>query len=274
MSSPALAGAPRPGGTRRSSRPEVGSAGFDDGLTAVVSALPRELAPLIGRTANRRKSRAGGRRVVRGTLGRADVVLMPTGDGRQAASEGLSALLAAFPVRRLIVVGIAGGLSPALDPGTILVAGEVRSAGAAVPAPDATWVERALASPLTREAVLLSSETILCSPESKAKAWRELGRQRPAAVDLESAAYAAVAARNGIPYVVLRAICDPAEEPLPFDLNRCRDRRGRVSQRKVVARAMLHPGDIAALWSLRRRVAVCSIKLARLVNEILNGGSR
>jgi len=230
MSSPALAGAPRPGGSRRSSWPEVGSAGFDDGITAVVSALPRELAPLIGRTANRRKSRAGGRRVVRGTLGRADVVLMPTGDGRRAASEGLSALLAAFPVRRF--------------------------------------------SPLTREAVLLSSETILCSPESKAKAWRELGRQRPAAVDLESAAYAAVAARNGIPYVVLRAICDPAEEPLPFDLNRCRDRRGRVSQRKVVARAMLHPGDIAALWSLRRRVAVCSIKLARLVDEILNGGSR
>jgi adenosylhomocysteine nucleosidase len=253
---------------------EVDSAGLDDGLTAVVAALTRELAPLIRRTASQRTSRAAGRRVVRGTLGRADVVLMSTGDGRRAAEKGLSALLAAFPVRRLIVVGISGGLSPALDPGTLLVAGEVRSAGATVPAPDAAWVERALASPLTQKAVLLSSETILCSSESKTEAWRELERRRPAAVDLESAAYATLAARDGIPYVALRAVCDPAEEHLPLDLNRCRDSRGRVSQRKVIARALLQPGSIAALWSLRRRVAVCSIKLSQLVEELLNGGSR
>jgi len=186
----------------------------------------------------------------------------------------LSALIAAFPVRRLVIVGIAGGLSPALKPGTLLVASEVRSAGAAVPAPDSTWVARALTCPATDEAVLFSSERILCSPEDKAHAWHDLGRRRPAAVDLESAAYAAVAARNGVPYVVLRAICDPAEERLPLDLNRCLNRRGRVSHLKVAGRVALQPGVIAALWNLRARVAVCSTKLSLLVDELLNGGTR
>jgi adenosylhomocysteine nucleosidase len=272
MSLPAIAGASRPLGPppSRSKR----EARELDGLTAVVAALPRELAPLIWRTADRRRLRAGGRRVIRGKLVRADVVLMHTGDGEHEASDGLSALFADFPVKRLVVVGIAGGLSPALEPGTLLVAGEIRSAGAIVPDPDSTWVARALACPATDEAVLFSSKRILCSPEDKAHAWHDLGRQRPAAVDLESAAYATVAARNGIPYVVLRAICDPAEERLPLDLNRCLDRRGRVSQLKVAGRAALQPGVVAALWNLRARVADCSPRLSLLVDELLNGGTR
>jgi adenosylhomocysteine nucleosidase len=273
MSLPAVAGAFRPLLPRPLSRSDRETYELD-GLTAVVAALPRELAPLIGRIADPRRSLAGGRRVIRGKLSRADIVLMHTGDGAREASDGLSALLAEFPVNRLIVVGIAGGLSPALEPGMLLVASEIRSAGATVPDPDAEWVARALACPATEEALLFSSERILCSSEDKARAWHGLGRKRPAAVDLESAAYAAVAARNGVPYVVLRAICDPAEERLPLDLNRCLNRRGRVSHLKVAGHAALQPRIVSALWNLHARVADCSTKLSLLVDELLNGGAR
>ena len=42
---------------------------------------------------------------------RSAVALAVTGDGERNARRGLSALLAAQPVRRIVVVGVAGGLS-------------------------------------------------------------------------------------------------------------------------------------------------------------------
>ena len=93
-------------------------------------------------------------------------------------------------------------------------------------------------------------------------------------MDLESAACAEAAAARGIPYLVLRSVCDPAEEDLPFDLNHCRDRAGGVRRVRVMSRALLHPSYVGGLWVLRQRVARGSHRIAGLVQALLNGEPR
>jgi adenosylhomocysteine nucleosidase len=207
-----------------------------------------------------------------GTLAGAPVLLARTGEGRARAEQGAAALLERHPVSTLLVVGVSGGLSPSLSPGTVLVAREVRDGSARLPAPDPEWLDRALAHDGARAGTVVSSERILWTAASKLSAAAGLDRAGPAAVDLESAAYARVAARGGIGYLVLRAICDPVEEGLPFDLNGCRDGSGQISRLRVVRRILLRPTAMGGLWSLRKRVALGAERLADLVEVLLQKG--
>ena len=82
---------------------------------------------------------------------------------------------------------------------------------------------------------------------------------------------AAVAASLGIPFVVVRAISDPAEESLPLDFNDCLDPAGSISRARVVARAARNPALIAPLWRLRGRARACSRRLADVVCRSIEG---
>ena len=241
-------------------------------VTAVVTALPEELAPLVARTAVVRKLRAGSLRVYCGRLGRVPVVLARTGDGAKRAESGVEKLLADFPVGRLLVVGIAGGLSPSLGAGALVVAREVRDGQASAPSPDPAWVQRALRLEGTSGATVVSADRILSTPAAKREAWRALPHGGPAVVDLESATLARAAAARGVPYLVVRAVSDPVEEALPFDPNRCVDRYGGLRRHRVLAQALLRPSSLGPLWRLRRRGRRCAGRLAELVDELLNLG--
>ena len=59
---------------------------------------------------------------------------------------------------------------------------------------------------------MLGSRTILATEDAKRAAWRETGAL---AVDMESAVVARAADAAGIPFLVLRAIADPAVRELP-----------------------------------------------------------
>jgi adenosylhomocysteine nucleosidase len=243
------------------------------GPTAVVAALREELSALVARTRVAGRVRVGRARVLRGQLAGQEVVLASTGDGARNAELGIRAVLDRFPVARVLVLGVAGALSPALAAGALVVSREVRDREGLAPAPDPDWLEQALARGGAEQGTIVSSERILCTPASKAGAWRSLGARDAAVVDLESAAYARAAAERGIRYLVVRSVCDPADEPLPFDLNRCTDPRGGVNRVKVLRHALRHPGVIGPLWRLYRRVGRCSRRLASFAEELVSTAS-
>jgi len=242
--------------------------------TAIVAAGREELAALESRTAVEGRFRIAGARAVRGHLVEAPVVLLETGEGRDNAARSTRELLGRFAIRRLIVVGLAGGLSPALVPGTVLVAGSVWNESSPAPPPDPLLVEQVLHAGPVQQATLISSARMLCTREHKQGRWDRLRHSGPVLVDLETATIAAVAAEFAIPYVALRAVSDPAEESLPLDFNRMVDATGRIDRRKIVAHAALRPQLLTSLWRLRRRAALCSENLADVVCRALDGEDR
>jgi len=238
---------------------------------AVLAALRREIAPLEARMTVSQRFRSGNLRACAGRLDGVGVVTACTGDGVDNAARGAQALLDRYPVRRVIVVGIAGGLSPALSTGRLLVARAVLEDGRSVPAPDARWVERARRDTGATPALFVSRRDILCTVRAKADAYASLHDGGVAAVDLETAAFARAAAQRRLPYLALRAISDTAEESLPLDFNALRDHTGAVDTRLVTLRALRRPRLLPSLWDWRRRVALCSENLAQAVQTLLAG---
>jgi hypothetical protein len=81
--------------------------------TAVVAAIPEEIAPLVGRLTNRNKAplateaSGGWLSLTLGFLGDEPLAVLVTGDGAARARYGVRALLEAVPVSRLLAVGSA-----------------------------------------------------------------------------------------------------------------------------------------------------------------------
>jgi adenosylhomocysteine nucleosidase len=227
----------------------------------IVSAMPEEIGAL--------RARNGAARI-----GAQAVTMSATGDGERNARQGLAALLAAGPVGRLVALGVAGGLTPDLREGALVVAERVIPEGRpqdelrADPAL-VRWVADATGA---RPGIIISARNIADSVAEKQRL-RALanaaGAAVPAVVDLESASYATAAHHMGIPWIMLRAVSDPAEEALPALLNRCRDEGGAV-RRAAVARALLsEPAALPALLSLRRRVRAAAEALALAVEALV-----
>lgn len=260
----AASGGPASGATAR----RKAAATVAPGSWLVVSAMPEEIAPL--------RARGGG------PVGGQSVTFGATGDGERNARQGLAALLAARsgdgPVGRLLALGVAGGLSPELREGDLVVAERVIPEGrphevlVADPAV-VRWVADVTGA---RPGVIVSAQQIADSVEGKRRLLA-LAAGGPATsassgaavVDLESASYAGAAHHMRLPWIMLRAVSDPADEALPALLNRCRDDGGAV-RRGAVARALLtEPAALPVLLTLRRRVRAASEKLAVAVEALL-----
>ncbi|OLB24726.1 MAG: hypothetical protein AUH95_02335 [Nitrospirae bacterium 13_2_20CM_2_63_8] len=80
------------------------------------------------------------------------------------------------------------------------------------------------------------------------------------AVDLESAAIARAAHVVGVPFLLVRAVSDRADEDLPMDFNLWLGPWGRV---RGVAHLLRRPSIIRSLLRMRRYVEYGSQNLAR-----------
>jgi len=236
---------------------------------AVLAAMDQELRPLARRLAVERVEQLGSCRVILGRLGRTPLLVVRTGEGRRLAAAGATATFERHRPARALVLGVAGALSPALPREAIVAARCVRDGERDGASTDTAWLERALRVPGVRAGVAVSTARILHSAAEKTRAGRELSGEEPATVDLESAALVEVAARFGIPCLVLRAVCDAADEDLPLDFERCRDASGAIRRLAVLRQALAHPGRVPELWRLGRRVARCAERLADVAQHLL-----
>lgn len=238
---------------------------------AVISALPRELVPLLRRVRLEGRIPTSCGRFYQARLAARPLIVGWTGDGRRSAEDALRSLLGERAPDDLAFLGVAGALSNALRPRQLVVAAEVRDSGGLVPAPDPTRSIIALAAADAVEGRIYSSDRIVAAATDKARLWEDLGRPAGAVVDLETAAWARVAAERGLPYVAMRAVSDAAGDDLPLDFERFRDRRGRIRNWRVALEAVWRPRLIGPLHRLKRRVDACAGALASWVESYLLG---
>lgn len=153
--------------------------------------------------------------------------------------------------RVLLSWGVAGGLSPALAPGELLIAAQVVTRDGCWDADD-HWlgrVEQALHTCVrhTHTGRLWCDEQVVCSIHAK----RQLALRGLLAVDMESAAVARVAADAGIPFVAVKSICDPFNRALPAAALQLLDARGRLRLRALASVLRGGPATWRALRVLR-----------------------
>ncbi len=241
----------------------------DPGLpVAVVAPMAEELASLVRATAVDARFRLPGVDAVRGRLDGVPVVLAVVGDGAARTAAATAALLDAVPVRAALLVGIAGGLAAGLAPGRVVVARTILDGETPAPAPDGSWSARIARASGAAQGTLLASPEILGTADAKCAARRGIAAEATAA-DLESAAFAWASAGRSVPFAVVRAISDTADESLPVDFNRCRRADGGVSRLRVALRALRRPSSWPALWHLRARVRLCAANLSAAVRASL-----
>jgi hopanoid-associated phosphorylase len=165
----------------------------------------------------------------------------------------------------LVSFGICGGLDPALAPGTVLLPRAVRTAGGARYPVDPAW-HRALLAALrdaaipTREGESLGTSGISATAAAKAESFRALG---VSAVDMESHHAAAIAEAAGMPFLVLRAVADPAARDLPPAALIGLDGEGRPRLAAVLRSLLRSPGQLPALLRLARETRIALAALER-----------
>jgi adenosylhomocysteine nucleosidase len=187
----------------------------------------------------------------------------PVGIGGGGASGAGAAArqLVANGVVGLVSFGLAGGLAPGVAAGTMIV--PVTVVGVA----GERWVaDAALSARLGLPAgALLAADEIIASRAGKHRAWQSSGA---IAADIESGAVARVAAEHGLPFAVLRAVCDPAERDLPPAAITALDAAGRIQALALAWSLLRQPGQIGGLIALGREAALARKALVARVASI------
>ena len=176
-----------------------------------------------------------------------------SGVGPHNAMRAAERLLACG-VAQLANWGVAGALDASLAPGDVLIPNRIcytrDDPGFATDADACERLATALANTLRihRGALWSSAQPIATRLEKQALA----ARSGALAVDMEAAPIAAVAQRARLPFVAVKAICDPAARELPAGIVRALDAGdGGFSLRMLSAIAIGGP----ATWRATRRLA-------------------
>ena len=189
---------------------------------------------------------------------------------RRAAEE-----LATAGAAALAVFGVAGALSDHLRNGALFSPERVLDENGHGYATDPGWranLQQQLATiptPLRTEGVLLSVASPLLTHAAKTAAYQ---RYSVLAVDMESAAVAAVAKERGLPFVVLRAIVDEADDAIPTALNGSVDAWGRPRPLRLMAALCGQPsllGELPRLYSRMQRATQALRTVAEVTGPTL-----
>ena len=189
--------------------------------------------------------------------------LVEIGGGTSAGAEEAVMRLLHQGVEGLLSFGFAGGLSPVLRPGHLLVPDTVVVDGVQL------QTDAALASRFAqRRGVLLGAQIVIGTVAARRAAHAATGA---AAVDLESGAVAAGAYVARLPFAVVRAICDPWNRELPQVVATALDGRGKIAGGRIARGLARHPGEVVSLIRLARDVAHARRTLRTVVARVMAG---
>lgn len=195
-------------------------------IIGILGAMPDEVAQLCARLAGVRCELYGGVQYHLGALGARRVAVCCAGMGKANAAAATQVLITRYGAQRIIFSGIAGNMSREIGVGDVVV-------GRTVVYHDAENAMLAQSAPFTAEypgdAAMVDAALAACRAAGvKAIAGKIATGDRfvgdsatkaaiaaavaPDCVEMEGAAVSQIAAKNGVPCVVLRAMSDDADE--------------------------------------------------------------
>ena len=203
----------------------------------IIGAMQVEVELLLSAMENRRATEKAGSTFYEGTLEGLDVVVVQCGVGKVNAAICAQMLCDLFAVTHIVNTGIAGSLNAALDIGDLVVSsdamyhdmdavhfgypfGKVPGMDATAFPADKAMIDYAFAAAEavnpghTRIGRVASGDQFVAE---KAVKERIIANTQGLCTEMEGAAIAQTAYRNGIPFVILRAISDKADDSADMD---------------------------------------------------------
>ncbi len=201
-----------------------------------------------------------------GPVAQAHGVFVEVSGARPDKAETHARALVDGGAKILVSWGIAGGLCPGLAPGTLLLPDTVVTLDGHRGALSVGLMTEMLKD-ARRGVALAGSDTLVADSAAKRALFEATGA---IAVDMESHRVSRVAIDAGIPCLVLRAICDPAERTLPHLATTAVDEEGRPRIGSVLRGLLAKPHELPALLKLRRDNAAAHAALARAAPILLD----
>lgn len=203
----------------------------------IIGAMAVEIATLKENMSGMRESCRAGMTFHEGQLEGLDVVVVQSGVGKVNAAMCTQILIDCFGVTHVVNTGIAGSLCAELDIGDLVISRDAvhhdfdlhfwdypigRVPGMDVTAfpADRQLMEYAFAAAEainpghTRTGSVASGDQFICSKAQKDQIIADTGA---ICAEMEGASIAHTAYRNGIPFVILRAISDKADDSAEMD---------------------------------------------------------
>ena len=203
----------------------------------IIGAMFEEVETLLGRMENKTAREKAGSTFYEGTLEGTKVVVVQSGVGKVNAALCVQILCDCYEVTHLVNTGIAGSLNAGLDIGDLVVSkdamyhdfdccafgypmGKVPGMDVTAYPADETMIRCAFAAAEavnpghTKIGRVATGDQFVCENGKKE---RIIETTQALCTEMEGAAIAQAAYRNAVPFVILRAISDKADDSVEMD---------------------------------------------------------
>jgi adenosylhomocysteine nucleosidase len=198
-------------------------------LWGVVGAVEEEVWPVIDNLTEKRETRRNGKSIYEGKIENSPVVVTATGVGKIRTAASVQYLIDHFPLDAVIFTGVAGAINPELSLGDIVICRKAVQhdfnigGGTAQDRMKTPWFEadpelvrnalkvgdRLGLQVKVRTGVVLTGDRAVVDSETRTWLWQTFHGD---CVEMEGAAVAMVCSLNNVPFLLIRAISDYADE--------------------------------------------------------------
>jgi len=242
---------------------------MNDKPIAIFAALDEEIRVIRSRLLIDEQIHLKPSLITRGRYRKMQLLLVRSGIGKLAMKTAVDYCLSNFHPSICINVGYAGGTTPSMNIGDLVIATSViDTSNENSFTTDNNLVEGAqsLCKKIGLKAVtgaMATVDKVISSPHEKAFIGTAHG---VIALDMESSAFASSCLDFGVPCLVVRSILDPLDVTLP-DMSDVLDKSGHVSMGHLANHVIHHPKDAFTF----HKIEYCALKAREALAAFIDG---